>query len=275
MTSEIDVGAFVEFEAAGFSRVADHYHRYLSDITAAVAAPLLDAAGVGAGSRVLDVATGPGQVAECAVARGATVLGVDLSPVMVQLARRLHPSIEFREGDAHDLPIDDESFDAVVANFLIPHLADHGRAVSELARVVVGGGRIALSSWDVPQRSPIPGAMYLAVQDAGAPLAEGLPAGPPFYRYSDDAMFARLLTDAGLVDAEVIDVAFTHRMASADAYWDALIEGSVRASAQVLGQTRDMQRRIREAFDRRVAEFDDGNGLELPVAVKIASGHKP
>jgi ubiquinone/menaquinone biosynthesis C-methylase UbiE len=275
MTSEIDVDAFVDFEAAGFSRVAHQYHRYLSDITDRVAEPLLDAACVTAGSRVLDVATGPGQVAVRAVARGATVLGIDLSPVMVELARRLHPGIEFRQGDAHQLPLDDASFDAVVANFLIPHLADHERAVAELARVTAPGGRIALSAWDVPQRSPLPGALFLAVHDAGAPLAEGLPIGPPFFRYSDDATFAGLLTGAGFVDADVIDVAFVHRMHSADAFWDALIEGSVRASAQVLGQTRDMQRRIREAFDRRVAEFDDGTGLELPVAVKIASGRKP
>ncbi len=108
------------------------------------------------------------------------------------------------------------------------------------------------------------------MQDANAPQAEGLPAGPPFFRYSDDATFASLLTDAGFVDAEVIDVGFVYRMPSADAFWDAMIEGSVRASAQILGQTRDMQRRIRAAFDRRVAQYDDGTGLELPVAVKIA-----
>jgi SAM-dependent methyltransferase len=275
MTSEIDVEAFIEFEAAGFSRVADQYHRRLSDITARVAGALLDAAAVAEGSRVLDVATGPGQVAACAFARGATVLGIDLSPVMVQLAHRLHPDIEFQQGDAHRLPVADESFDAVVANSLIPHLADHDRAASELVRVTAAGGRVALSAWDVPTRSPIPGVLFLAVQDAEAPMAEGIPPGPPFFRYSDDDTFAQLLTGAGLVDAHVVDIAFTHRMPSADAFWDAMIEGSVRASAQVLGQTRDVQRRIRDAFDLRVAEFDDGNGLALPVSVKIASGRKP
>ena len=275
MTSEIDVEAFVEFEMAGFSRVAGQYHRYLSDITARVADALLDAAAVDSASRVLDVATGPGQVAERAVARGATVLGVDLSPVMVELARQVHPGIEFRQGDAHQLPVGDESFDAVVANFLVPHLADHDRAARELARATVVGGRIALSTWDAPQRSTMPGALFLAIQDAEAPMAPGLPAGPPFFRYSDEAAFAQLLTDAGLVDARVIEAAFIHRMPSADAFWDAMMEGSVRASAQVLGQTREMQRRIRDAFDERVAEFDDGTGLELPVSVKIASARKP
>ena len=275
MSSEIDVDAFIEFEAAGYSRVAEQYHRYLSDITGRVAESVLDAADVGEGSRVLDVATGPGQVADCAVARGASVLGIDLSPVVVRLARQLHPGIEFREGDAHRLPIADESFDAVVANFLIPHLADHGRAAREFARATVAGGRVALSTWDLPQRSPMPGALFLAIQDAEAPMAPGIPAGPPFFRYSDDAAFVRLLRDAGLVDAKVIDVAFVHRMPSADAFWDAMIEGSVRAAAQVLGQTREVQRRIRDAFDRRVAEFDDGAGLAVPVSVKIASGRKP
>jgi hypothetical protein len=70
-------------------------------------------------------------------------------------------------------------------------------------------------------------------------------------------------------------VTFIQRMASVDAFWQAMIEGSVRAAAQVIGQSDDIRQRIRDAFERRVAEFDDGDGLALPVSVKIASGRKP
>lgn len=124
----IDVEAFVEFEAAGFSSKAAAYHRHFGDVTGQFAAPLLDAAGVRQGSRVLDVASGPGQVAARAAARGASVVGVDVSAGMVELARRLHPDVEYRVGDAHRLPDPDRSYDAVVANLVMPHLADHARA---------------------------------------------------------------------------------------------------------------------------------------------------
>lgn len=275
MTAEIDVAAFVEFEATGYDKVAAAYHRHFGALTARVADPLLDAAGVGPGTRVLDAATGPGQVAERAVARGASVLGFDLSPGVVEHARSLHPTIDFQQGDAHQLWVADASFDAVVANFLIPHLADHARATGELARVLVGGGRVALSTWDVPERCAMPGVLFLAVQEAGAPLVEGMPAGPPFFRYADDTAFADLLAGAGLVDVEVSDLSVAHQVTSADVLWDSLLEGSVRAAAQVLGQTPEMQRRIRQAFDGLVAEYRTDDGLELPASVKIAAGRRP
>jgi ubiquinone/menaquinone biosynthesis C-methylase UbiE len=275
MADDIDVGAFVEFEAAGFSKVADRYNHHFSPLTGRLAEPLLDAAGVGNGTRVLDVAAGPGQVAAEAAARGATVLGLDLSAEMVKLAEGLHPDIEFQQGDVHDLAIPDASYDAVVANFVMPHLGDHPRAVSEMARVLVDGGRLALTTWDLPARSPIPGAMFLAVQQAGAPLAPDVPPGPSFYRYSEDAAFADLLRDAGLADVTVTDVEFTHAMESPDAFWDALLEGSVRASAQVRGQTSELQREIRRTFDGIVEPYRRGDRLELPVSVKVGAGRKP
>jgi SAM-dependent methyltransferase len=187
----------------------------------------------------------------------------------------IRDAARFRQGDAHRLSLPDASFDAAVANFLMPHLADHARAVAELTRVLADDGRVALSTWDHPERTPIPGALFLAVGQAGAPMAEGIPPGPPVFRYADDTAFAELLHDAGLVDVAVTNLAFTHRMPSADAFWDAMLDGTVRASAQVRGQTPDMQRSIRRAFDRIVADYHEGGGLELPVSVKIAAGRKP
>jgi ubiquinone/menaquinone biosynthesis C-methylase UbiE len=271
----IDVEAFVEFEAAGFSSRAAAYQRHFGDVTGQFADPLLDAAGVGEGSRVLDVASGPGQVAARAAARGASVAGVDVSDGMVELARRLHPDIEFRAGDAHRLADPDRSYDAAVANLAVPHLADHARAVAEMRRVLVEGGRLALSTWDLPDRSPFPGAMFLAVQEAAAPPVDGLPAGPSFYAYADDDAFARLLADAGLVDVEVREAGFTYRAPSVDAAWESLLEGTVRASALVRGQTAAVRDEIRAAFDRVVAAYATAGGLELPIVIKIASGRRP
>jgi SAM-dependent methyltransferase len=275
MTPEIDVDAFVAFEAAGYSKVADEYERSWSSLTTRTSEALLDAAGVGRSSRVLDVGTGPGHVAARAAARGASVLGVDVSSGCIDVARRLHPDLEFRTGDAHRLPLPDASYDAVVANFLVPHLANHAGAAAELSRVLAGDGRVAVSTWDHPDRSPLPGALFLAAGQAGAAPAAGMPAGPPFFRYADDAAFAELLNDAGLVDVTVTGLTFTHRMPSADAFWDAMLGGTVRAAAQVQGQTEEMQRSIRRAFDRIVSGYYEGGELELPVSVKIAAGRKP
>ena len=99
--------AFKAFEAAGWSRRASTYGRVTGAITARFVDPLLDAARVGPGMRVLDVATGPGHVAAAAAARGAEPVGVDIAEGMLAVARRDHPQLDFRPGDAEALPFAD------------------------------------------------------------------------------------------------------------------------------------------------------------------------
>src|SRR5690348_15622964 len=112
--STIDADAFNAFEAEGWERQAAGYDAFFGQITSRLIDPLLDAAGVGPGASVLDVATGPGYVAERAAERGAKVVGVDVAEAMVALARGRHRELEFHRADAEALPFPDESFDAVV-----------------------------------------------------------------------------------------------------------------------------------------------------------------
>src|SRR5262245_4454307 len=151
--------AFDRFEAEGWEHRADGYHRLAAGLTTRVVARLLDSAQVAGGKRVLDVATGPGYAAAAATERGAVVIGVDIAESMVALARRLHPDIQFRQADAERLPFAAGSFHAVVGNFLILHVGRPERVVAELARVLGPGGRLALSTWDMPDRARLLGVL--------------------------------------------------------------------------------------------------------------------
>lgn len=272
--SPIDADAFNAFEAAGWADRADAYHRAFGGLTSRVVEPLLDAAGVRSGTRVLDVASGPGYAAAACAARGAEVVGVDASPGMVALARRSHPSIEFREADAEALPFGDGSFEAVAGNFVVLHLGRPEAAAAGFARVLAPGGGVALSVWDVPERARLLGVMVDAVARAGAQPSGDVPPGPPFFRFSDDDEFARLLADVGLRDVEVRTIAFTHRFTSSDELWDGLVEGTVRTRALVLGQPDEVRTRIRTEFDALLGEYEGDRGFEVPVSVKLASGRR-
>lgn len=274
MTGAVDVDAFTRFERDGWSRAAHGYHDFFSPVTGRVVEPLLDAAAVAGESSVLDVATGPGDLAARAAARGAAVVGVDIAEPVVALAARLHPECEFRRADAHDLPFPDGRFTSVVANFLIPHLGDHARALAEMVRVLTPGGRLAVSTWDAPERAAVLGVVVAAVAEAGASPPAHLPAGPPFFGYSGDEALAGLLHDAGLADIDVQQLSFTHRVASADALWDGVLGGTVRTSVLVASQPPQVQARIRTVFDRLAAGYATGEHLDLPVSVKIASGRR-
>jgi ubiquinone/menaquinone biosynthesis C-methylase UbiE len=273
--TRIDPDAFNRFEAESWDQRADGYHRFWATLTTRVVEPLLDAAEVGRGTRVLDVATGPGYVAAACAVRGADVVGVDVAAEMVSLARRLRPEIEFRQADAEQLPYIDHSFDAVLANFLVPHVGRPEHIAAELRRVLEPTGKLALTTWDVPERTRLLGVLVDAVAEAGAEPPADLPGGPPFFRFAEDAEFKRLLADVGLDDVAVQTVAYTHQIASGDELWEGLIGGTVRMRALVSAQPPDVQTRIKAAFDRLVRPYATDDGLELPVSVKLASARNP
>src|SRR3954463_16024231 len=148
----VDADAFNAFEAAGWERQVSGYEDFFGPITTRLVGPLLDAAGVDRGARVLDVASGPGYIAAAAAERGASVIGVDIAEGMISLARRLHPQLDFRFGDAEALPFADGSFDAVVANFVLLHVGRPERAAPEFARVLAAQRPRRAHGWDFPTR---------------------------------------------------------------------------------------------------------------------------
>ena len=270
----VDAEAFNAFESSGWEQRAPTYDDFLGQITREVVPTLLDAADVGKGSRVLDVATGPGYAAAAAHARGASVVGVDVATAMVQLAGSRYPGIDFRAADAETLPFEDGSFDAVVSNFIVPHLGRPEQVVGELARVLEVGGALALTTWDQPERMRLLGLFLEAIARAGATPPQDIPPGPPFFRFSDDQEFDALLRGSGLTGVKVTTIGFNHRAEAADAIWDGVLTSTVRTRALIVHQPEATKRRIRAAFDDEVAAFRTGDSYEIPISVKLASGRK-
>src|SRR5690348_8277330 len=106
---------------------------------------------VGDGDRVLDLASGTGEVAVRAAARGAQVTGIDLSEPMLGKAREVAAAagadITFDLGDVEYLPYEDACFDAVLSNFGLIFAPDHANVASELARVARPGARLGFTAW--------------------------------------------------------------------------------------------------------------------------------
>ncbi len=268
-----DADAFDDFEAEGWAaKEVARYDQLAGRATARLADPLLDAVGTERGTRIVDVATGPGYVAGRAAARGAEAVGLDRSEAMLAFARSRHPEVEFVAGDATSLPFADGSFDAYVAAFLLLHLGRPEDAAAEAARVLVPGGLAAFTVWDDPARARWLGLLLDAVAAAGATPPDDLPAGPPIFRFADEQTFSRLLSDAGLVDVRVETVDFMLPLVSADELWHGLVDGTVRVRPLVLSQSQAMQDEIRRRFDELLEEHRTGDGFAVPVAVKLAAG---
>jgi demethylmenaquinone methyltransferase / 2-methoxy-6-polyprenyl-1,4-benzoquinol methylase len=142
-----------------FDRIARVYDRMNSVMTAGMhhrwRRRAADLARVGPGSRALDVATGTGDLAIELAGRGASVVGLDFSERMLELARAKAPGIEFVQGNALELKYPDGAFDAVTVGFGARNFSDLDRGLAELARVTRPGGRVVILEITSPQRPPL------------------------------------------------------------------------------------------------------------------------
>lgn len=120
---------------------------------------LLDDVELGRGDGVLDIACGTGIVARLAMARlGPTgkVVGVDVNPQMLAVARRVAPTIDWREGDAGALPLGgDEQFDVVICQQGFQFFQDRAAAARQMRRALVRGGRLGVSTWRPDEEFPV------------------------------------------------------------------------------------------------------------------------
>lgn len=269
-----DATAFDAFETGGWQDCAGAYVDGFADLTARLVDPLLDAAAVGSGSRVLDLGCGPGQVAAAAATRGARAEGVDVSAAMVEIAARRHPGIDFAVADATRTPFAAASFDAVIANMLLLHLGRPEDALAEAHRLLRPGGRVAFTTYDTADKARLVGVLLAAIGAVGPDPVAGIPPGPDMFALADDGEATRLLVTAGFEPEPPRTLAFEAEFADADSLWRALTDGTVRAAALLGGQPAEKLAAIRAAFDSDLEEFRVDDGIRIPAAFRLAAGRK-
>jgi len=145
-----------------FDRIAAVYDRMNAVMTAGMdarwRARAADLANVDPGDRVLDVATGTGDLAielRRRVGAHGEVVGLDFSDGMLELARAKAPEIRFDQGSALELPYADGKFAAATVGFGARNFSDLGRGLAEMRRVVRPGGRVVVLEITTPQRPPL------------------------------------------------------------------------------------------------------------------------
>ncbi len=268
-----DPGAFRSFEHAGWQQVSQRYHESFAELTSQAVEPLLDAVGAGKGTRILDVATGPGYVAAAAWKRGGDVIGIDFSSKMVNGASRRYPKVRFQEGDAQALSFPEDSFDAVVMNFGVLHLGDPDRAFVEAQRVLCREGQFAFTVWCKPEES-LGFKIVLDAIEAHGNMNVPLPPGPSFFRFSEEDECKQALLQAGFVAPEVRRVPQTWRLPSPDALFGAMRGATVRTAGLLRAQSNGALEAIAKAIRELSAAYETVNGIELPMPAVLASARK-
>lgn len=183
--------------SAGAAVRAEHYAGMSFPAWVAVA----DATGVGAGTRVLDVACGSGEFCGLAAGRGATVSGIDAAEAMIELARAVVPGANLRIGTLEQLPWVDDSVDVVTGFNAFQFAPDIVAALAEANRVTRPGGQVVICNWGADERQDLL-AVLAAVEglQPGARLVARRPLGEP-------GVLEGLAHEAGLVPVHVAEVA--------------------------------------------------------------------
>jgi SAM-dependent methyltransferase len=233
---------------------------------------VLDAAGVGAGHRVLDVGCGTGALARAAARRvGAAgeVVGVDPNPGMLAVAERGVEPVRWDSGVAEALPFPDSHFDRAVSQFVWMFLDDHAAAAAELARVLAPGGSIAVATWAAVDETPGYAALVALVQRVvGDEAADALRA--PF-RIGTPSLLSGLLAPV-FSDVHVARHDGVGRFDSMAAWVHTEIRGWT-LDGMVDDTTYDSL--LAEA-ERTLAGFTDAAGhVAFPIAALIATATKP
>src|SRR3984893_11902944 len=255
---------------------------FVDDQLALATQALLDAAGIGDGDAVLDLAAGPGGAGLAAAERvgpSGTVVLSGVAAEMVAVAAR-RASAEQRVSaavfDQGEIAADDGRFDAVIGRHGLMFVEDPVAAVREAARVLRPGGRYATMTWGPREQNPWLGLVLDAVgEQFGVPFPPPHVRGP--FSLDDTALLTSVLRDGGLEDVQVQTLATPMHAASLDAWWERVPNLAGPLAIALAG----MDPEVREAIAQRAlragasASRSEGDQILFDGSVLIGSGHTP
>jgi ubiquinone/menaquinone biosynthesis C-methylase UbiE len=226
---------------------------------------LVKRCGVHAGSRVLDLACGTGAVTRAVASRvhpNGEIVALDSSEAMLAIARRCVASdvrVEWRLGDAASLPFPDGSFDAVLCQQGVQFFADYQRSLDEIARVLRGNRRLALSIWCGEDRNPLAAALVSTINTRCGQCFGDVMRQPFSFRHWGE--LNSMITAAGF---QIVTAATATRDAYApDAV--AFLSGQLRALPfEVVRPNLELRELVTEILDRLTCYVRDDGGIAIP-----------
>jgi len=230
--------------------------------------------GLSSGDRVLDIACGTGIVARVAKERLADVgyiVGVDMNPDMLAVARAVEPAIDWREGNSSALPLrDGEQFDVVVCQQGLQFFPDKPAAAAQMRRALARDGRLAVATWRPDDEIPFYRELRrIAERHLGAITDQR-------YSFGDAAALEGLLRDAGIHEVRSRTISRTVRFKDGARFLRLNTIGLVGMSAvgKDMGD-QDRKRVVEEIMSESAPAlqlYSDESELAFKISTNLATG---
>jgi ubiquinone/menaquinone biosynthesis C-methylase UbiE len=271
---------YKEIEREVYSRTAENYTRFGGPIFESMASPLLKGANLKPGQKILDVACGigiPSLKAAEMVAPSGSVIGVDLAPGMIEMARsrvaeKGLKNIEFREADAESLPFENRSFDTVLCHLGLIHFSDRTRALREMGRVLRPNGDLAISVWSTPDRTRVIGIVSKCVATLWP--AAVIPGAPTWFDFGLEGALEKILLDTGFREIKTNRFDFPLEVKDGEDYWRTNLGVSGRLQMLLKNVPQDIAEQIEAQAKAEAEKYRTGGRLSIPCEVVIGWAKK-
>ena len=258
--------------------MAENYEQYfVPAIFRPWATDLLDLTAPQEGERVLDLACGTGIVSRLAAERvgpSGKVIGLDINPGMLAVAGSATPagaSIEWRQGNAEDMPFPDKAFDLVICQQGLQFFPNKPVALREMYRVLAPAGRLALSVWRDIQH--IPG--YIALADALASHVSAEAAGFMHMTGSVADELEGLAVEAGFQKVAVRSASRKLHFSSPEAFVWEIIQCTPLAWMTAVNQAGESTRaNVINEVSAKLRPYVDDDGLTFPIEARVLTASK-
>ncbi len=244
---------------AAWDRIAPGYDDHVTPCHLPVGHQACVRAGVGPGTRFLDVACGSGALAIPAARLGARVTAIDIAPTMVERlqarARAGDLAIDARTMDGHTLGFPDDSFDVAGSQFGVMLFPDLPRGLAEMVRVTRPGGTVLVDALGPPSQIEF-FTFFIRAMKAVVPDFQGPPMDPPphAFQISDPAVFRRRMEEAGLRDVAIDTITERIEIRSGQHLWDWLLGSNPLATAITSGLTADQVPAVQAAMEEAIRD---------------------
>jgi ubiquinone/menaquinone biosynthesis C-methylase UbiE len=258
--------------AEGWQQEAERRQQLLGEATER----MLEAAQLGPGDRVLDIAAGTGDqslLAARKVGPGGTVLATDLSEDMLTVAARLAQqeglaNITTQVLDAEQLDLEANSFDAVISRLGLMFVPQLSQALGKILSVLKPGGKLAALVWSAPARNPLTAVpLTLLEQYTGASFLGA--AGP--FALADPRHFEQVLKEAGFHEVTIQAIPVRFQFPSLEAF---MLQGRRTVGGMMERLSQQEQERLAQDIRQGLRQFEGPQGLVAPGEVLLGVGTK-